>query len=484
MFADIYCAGKEETFTFLFAVLDEVMTLFPSPVIHIGGDEAPKDRWKACESCQAVMRREGLADEEALQSWFMQRIARHVAQRGRRVIGWDEVLDGPYLAGGIVHSWRDSSFTRTAVMRGHDVIASPNEFTYLNRSASELTLAGVYRFEPVPPGLTPDQTRRVLGGEVPLWSEHIVSGANLELMALPRLLAFADVMWSAAPRDIRDLERRLTTRHVPALRAAGYAVGPSDQALLSMAVAFDSVTRKSVLRLSKTADEVVLRGTTDGSRPTSSSRRYDDGAALSVAGTQSLIRLQAFWRESPVREERRIALARHAALGARVQTTPAVDRRYPGTGAWSLVDGMLGSTDHGDGLWQGWWVPEVTITVELPSAIDASQVRVNFLQNVRSWIVLPGRVEFSWSEDGVAWSTPIASTHDVPVDREGAFTHTFAASVRPGSAVRFVRVLARSRGLLPTGHPGAGQSPWLFADEVRVTSRALARTTSSTPFYQ
>ena len=176
-----------------------------------------------------------------------------------------------------------------------------------------------------------------------------------------------------------------------------------------------------------------------------------------------------------MREERRIAMNRHAALGARVKTTPAVDERYPGTGSWNLVDGMLGSTDHGDGLWQGWWVPEVAITVTLPSLTDASLVRVNFLQNVRSWIVLPGRVEFSWSVDGTTWSAPVTATHDVPADREGAITHTFGAFVPPGMLLRFVRVVAHSRGPLPPGHPGAGQTPWLFADEVRVSERMSSK---------
>ena len=227
-----------------FGVLDEVMALFPSPVIHVGGDEVPKDRWKACASCQAVMQREKLADEDALQRWFLRRVAAHVATRGRRIIGWDEVLDGPYVAGGIVQSWRDSSFTRAAVVRGHDVIASPSNFTYLNRSPAELTVADVAGFNPMPPGLDSALSPRVLGAEVPFWSEHIVSGANLELMAIPRLLAFADVQWSDAPRDLRDMQRRLSESQLPALRAAGYAVGPSDHGLGAIQLDYDTAARR------------------------------------------------------------------------------------------------------------------------------------------------------------------------------------------------------------------------------------------------
>jgi hexosaminidase len=368
----------------------------------------------------------------------------------------------------MVQSWRDSSFTRKAVERGFDVIASPSEFTYLNRSAAELPVSGVYAFEPVPRGLSDAQASRVRGGEVPFWSEHIVSGANLELMALPRLIAFADAMWSSAPRDVRAFSARLESWHVPQLRAAGYAVGPSDAAIASTAIRYDSVTRRAALAIRWLASGVAMRGTTDGSAPTSRSARFESGTTLSSVGT---LRLQAFWGASPVLEERRVTMSRHAGVGARVRTTPAVDARYPGTGAWSLADGLLGGADHGDGLWQGWWVPQVEITLELPKPTDVARVNVNFLQNVRSWIVLPASVSFSFSSDGVEWTPPKTVTHRVPNDREGALRQAFGSTVSLASRVRFVRIVANSLGPLPAGHPGAGQHPWLFADEVSVVAR-------------
>ncbi len=477
VFADIYCAGKESTFTFLFGVLDEVMALFPSPVIHIGGDEAPKERWKDCAACQAVMRREGLKNEEELQSWFMRRIADHVAKRGRRVIGWDEVLDGPYVPGGLVQSWRDSSFTRIAAQRGHDVIASPSDFTYLNRSAAELTLRQVYAFDPMPPGLDSVQQRRVLGGEVPFWSEHITSGANLELMAIPRLLAFAEVLWSPASRDAqggarRDIDRepdrfvqRVESVQLPALRADRYAVGPAAQALVTTAVAYDTASRRARLRVPVLASGIAVRGTTNGARPLASSPVFNDGAVI-TAGTT---RLQAFIGAQPVREERRVTLQRHAAVGATVRTMPTRDDRYPGTGAYSLVDGLLGSSDHGDGLWQGWWVPDVEILLELPMGGPVDRVDVNFLQNVRSWIVLPRTVEFSFLNAAKEWSTPVVASHAVPTTREGAIIQSFGVPIPAGSRPRVVRIHAKAGGPLPPGHPGAGQAHWLFADEVRVS---------------
>jgi hexosaminidase len=198
VFAEVLCPGKPFTFTFVQQVLDEVIALFPAPFVHIGGDEVPKDRWRACASCQAIMRREGLANEDALQRWFTDSIGRVLATRGKRLIGWNEIMHGgQLLPSTVVQSWEDSSWTRRAIEAGHDVIASPNPWTYLDASPRDRPLSRVYEFEPVPPGVTPAQARRVLGGEVPLWSERITSPANLELMAWPRTLAFAEVMWSA-----------------------------------------------------------------------------------------------------------------------------------------------------------------------------------------------------------------------------------------------------------------------------------------------
>jgi hexosaminidase len=467
VFADVYCAGKEETFAFLFNVLDDVMALFPSPLIHVGGDEVPKDRWKACAECQAVMRREGLANEEELQSWFMRRIATHVAKRGRRIIGWDEVLDGPYVPNGVVQSWRDASMTKKAVARGFSVIASPSEFTYLNRSAGELGLRDVFAFNPMPSNLDATQRSRVMGGEVPLWSEHITSGANLELMALPRLLAFAEVLWSGSGGEYAEFARRVEQVHAPALRAKGYAIGPSSEPLVTMSIGFDTVTQRARLKLPFVAPGLVIRASTNGAQPTGASAVVRDGALLSESQTT---RLQAFWGAQAVREERRVDVVRHVGVGARVTTDPVVDARYPGTGAFSLADGLRGSSDHGDGLWQGWWVPEVALSLALPRGTTGTRVEVRFLQNVRSWILLPRTVDISFSADSVTWSSPVSHRTDVPLTREGAIIHAYSTRAPSGMEARFVRVVARG-GPLPAEHPGAGQPAWIFADEIRISRR-------------
>lgn len=466
VYADVYCPGKETTFTFLQNVLDEVLTLFPSREIHIGGDEVPKDRWRACQSCQALMKREKLANEDELQRWFVDRMARYLESKGRRLVGWNEIMHGGNLrASAVVQSWEDSSWTRRAVVEGHAVIASPSQWTYLNRSPGELTLDQVYGFEPVPPGLTPEQSAHVLGSEVPFWSENITSGTNLELMMWPRTLAFAEVMWSTGPKDLSSLRRRVAEDHTPRLRALGAAVGPEASDLMRIAVSYDKQALSARIRLTPGVPGVTVRMSRDGKAPTAASPLLADSALLDGDGVR---RLQPFYGDSPILGEKRVMIERHLALGATVRTSPAPSASYPGTGAGSLTDGLIGSSDHGDGLWQGWWGPDVVFVMSLESVPNAKNVRIDFLQNIRSWIAFPRAVEFQFSDDGVTWSDAVVRTHDVPVMRDGALVRPFAVELPTGPRARWLRITARSSGVLPAGHPGAGSPSWMFADEIVV----------------
>ncbi|MEJ2677843.1 MAG: family 20 glycosylhydrolase [Gemmatimonadota bacterium] len=212
VFPQIYCP-KEATFTFLENVLTEVMDLFPSRYIHIGGDEAPKASWRASDSAQAVILGEDLADEEELQSWFVQRIERFLRAHGRQLIGWDEILQGGLAPGATVMSWRGMEGGIEAARQGHDVIMTPGHNVYLDHYQGDprfepLAIGGdtpldtVYAFEPVPAELTPAEARHVIGAQGNVWTEYIPDFRQVEYMAYPRALALAEVLWS--PRRARD----------------------------------------------------------------------------------------------------------------------------------------------------------------------------------------------------------------------------------------------------------------------------------------
>ena len=220
---DIYCP-KEETFQFLEGVLTEVMDLFPSTYIHIGGDEAPKTRWEQSDLAQAVIAREGLADEHELQSYFIKRIEAFLREHGRRLIGWDEILEGGLAPEATMMSWRGMDGGIEAARRGHDVIMTPTSHCSFDHYQADpeqepLAIGGltplqkVYAFEPVPDALTADEAQRVLGAQGNVWTEYMQTTEYVEYMVFPRMLALSEVVWS--PKDARrwdEFVRRLPSQ--------------------------------------------------------------------------------------------------------------------------------------------------------------------------------------------------------------------------------------------------------------------------------
>ena len=220
---NIYCAGNDKTFTFLQDVLTEVMELFPSEFIHIGGDEAPKRRWKKCPKCQARMKKEGLANEHELQSYFVQRIDKFLASHGRRLIGWDEILEGGLAPGAAVMSWRGEEGGIKAAKMKHDVVMSPNSYCYLDHYESKakgepesigglLPLKKVYSYNPTPQALSADEAKHILGVQGNLWAEFIWTPEQLEYKAFPRGCAIAEVGWTSPDRkNYSDFITRLNS---------------------------------------------------------------------------------------------------------------------------------------------------------------------------------------------------------------------------------------------------------------------------------
>jgi hexosaminidase len=298
---DIFCPS-EETFAFLEDVLSEVIELFPSPLIHIGGDEAPKARWIESPVAQEVIRREGLADEAELQSWFLRRIEAFVEQRGRRIVGWDEILEGGLPPDAVVMSWRGVGGGVEAARLGHDVIMTPTSHAYFDYYQGDpaveppaiggfLPLERVYGFEPVPDGLPPRAEAHVLGAQGNVWTEYLETPDAVEYMAFPRALALAEVTWS--PRAARSwdgflarLGPRLAELEARGVRFRVPDVGGLEENVLTL----DDRVR---VPLANPIASGEIRFTLDGSAPVRSSPRYEAPLSLVVdeAGTTVTARL-------------------------------------------------------------------------------------------------------------------------------------------------------------------------------------------------
>ncbi|TBW30258.1 beta-N-acetylhexosaminidase [Gramella sp. KN1008] len=223
IFDDVYCAGKDSTFTFLQNVLDEVIPLFPSEYVHIGGDECPKANWERCPECQQRMAQEGLKDEHELQSYFIQRMEKYINSKGKKIIGWDEILEGGLAPNATVMSWRGEEGGIEAAKQGHDVIMTPTDYCYFDyyqaqdKEEEPLAIGGylpvekVYSYEPLPEELTSEQHEYILGTQANLWTEYIPDMEKLEYMLLPRLAALAEVGWTKnTEKDWEGFKNRLS----------------------------------------------------------------------------------------------------------------------------------------------------------------------------------------------------------------------------------------------------------------------------------
>ncbi len=227
---DILCPGNDAAVAFAKDILSEVCELFPSRFIHIGGDEAPRDRWKQCPKCQARMKAEGLKTEAQLQTWLNSRLEEFLASKGRRLIGWDEILEGGLTPGAVVMSWRGIEGGIAAAQAGHDVVMSPTTHCYLDYAQAKdpgepesiggfVPLQTVYAFDPIPAALSARERRHILGVQGNIWGEFLWSPQDVEYFAFPRAAALAEVVWSPAAGDLADFQRRLKihTRRLDAL---------------------------------------------------------------------------------------------------------------------------------------------------------------------------------------------------------------------------------------------------------------------------
>ena len=269
---DILCPS-EATFAFLEGVLTEVMALFPGPYIHIGGDEAPKTRWKSSDLAQQVIQREQLADEHALQSWFVQRIERFLSAHGRRLIGWDEILEGGLAPGATVMSWRGVSGGIAAAQQGHDVIMTPTSHAYFDYAQGEpalepfsiggnMPLERVYAFEPVPSVLTPEQATHVLGAQGNVWTEYLKTPDRVEWMVFPRMLAMAEVTWS--PASARDWEASSSASRRRSPRSTASASTTASPNVLGLERDRLTLADTAIVTLRSPLPDGVIRYTLDG----------------------------------------------------------------------------------------------------------------------------------------------------------------------------------------------------------------------------
>jgi len=448
------------------------MDLFPGEYIHVGGDEAPKDRWEVCPNCAAVRAREGIENVHEQQSYFINRIERFLNRNGRRLIGWDEILEEGLSPSATVMSWRGEIGGIKAAREGHDVVMSPTSHVYFDfyqgsgpdeplAIGSYLPIRKVYDYNPIPDELDAEEAKRIRGAQANMWTEYMPTEEHVEYMLLPRMTALAEVVWTPQEaRNFDDYAGRLSRsfwrfdslryRYATHILDVEYIVGPAQNGVRVMLASRD--------------DEAVIRYTTDGTDPTPGSSIYLEPIALTADTPVRAARFRGDRRSDHVL---RFDFKMHNAAGKPIglgESKPHPTFGYRGRGA--LVNGIHGSdTRFMDGEWQGWYRWHMDAIIDLREETPVNSVSLRFFNNVPEWIWLPQTVTISVSDDGRDFS-PVAEF--TSFDHESPEKTVTISIPLEGIRTEFLRIHVPNYGTIPEGKPGAGEYTWLFVDEIVV----------------
>lgn len=459
-----FCIGNPETYTFLENVLTEVVDIFPSEYIHIGGDEASREHWEKCPKCQALMKKEGFTEEAQLQSHLIKHIEKFLNGKGRRIIGWDEILEGGLAPDATVMSWRGEGGGISAARSGHDAIMSPGSHCYFDSYQGMpdtqpeaiggfLPIEKVYSFNPVPDSLTAEEAKHILGPQANLWAEYIISEDHMEYMIYPRLLALAEVAWTQ-PENKSWCDFKIRANgFIPYLQSKGYNTYTlSKEPFLELS---SNKENQSVdVAITTERYPVEIRYTTDGSVPDVNAAIYNQPIAVKDSAK---IMAQLFQNGRAVGKVIEKRIDYHRAIGKKVNYITPFSRYYTAGGDDALVNGIPGGLSHGDGSWQGFLIPEIELIIDLGEVVSLKRLSTRFLQSAGAEIWFPGTVSFEVSDDNEIFTPLVEIKNDTFPKAEGTLFEQFEWNGETGG--RYIKLKAARK---------AGIGGWMFIDEVIV----------------
>ena len=479
IFEDVLCIGNDQTMQFLEDVMNEIIEIFPSKYVHIGGDEAPRTRWEKCPKCQARIKTEGLkADknhtaEDRLQSYCMTRIEEFLNSKGRQIIGWDEILEGDVAPNATVMSWRGMEGGIKAAQLGHDVIMTPTSFCYFDyyqtadTKDEPLGIGGyvpiekVYSLEPVPAVLTEEQSKHILGAQANLWTEYIHSSEHVEYMVLPRMAALAEVQWTQPEKkDFKDFTKRLA-RLMKFYQRDGFNYAKH---VFDLKVDFTpDVTKKAVVVTLSTIDDAPIYYTLDGTEPTTASLKYTEPVSITETADFQAVVIRPEGKSKVVNKK----ISFNKATYCPIELTFQPSEKYKFGGAITLVDGMKGNDSYATGAWLGFVGGNVEAIIDLGQESEIKQVATNAIVDMSAWIMGSTGLVVSISDDNKEFREVAAK--DIPaetnIDKKGV--ENYEITFDPVKA-RYVKVVIKRSPALPRGHAGEGKAAYMFIDEIEV----------------
>ena len=472
VFPDVLCGGNTKALEFAKDVLNEIMDIFPSPYIHIGGDECPKVRWKECPKCQAKIRELGLKDtpkhnkENRLQTYFMAEVGKVISERGRKMLGWDEMLEGGLAPGATVMSWTSPRGGIETVRLHHNAIMTPIQYLYFsnptyNRIKGTKSLERVYTFEPVSDELTEEEKQYIIGAQGCIWTEWTRDSLKMEWQILPRMAALSEIQWTEpAHKDFDGFLNRL-----PALLAIykdrGYDFRQDIYDVTIQVVPEEQEGKAKVFFL--TFDNAEVHYTLDGSEPNAQSSLYTDTLHLDKDAVIQAIAVRPQGNSSISKEE--------IHFNAVTMKPPTLNvephKSYTFQGGSTLTDGLYGDLNYRSGRWVGFYGNNPDITIDMQEPKEISSAFINTLLNPGDAIFGATGLKIEISDDGKVFRE-IASKK-IPVLEKGTKMQIRKEEISFDKVkTRYVRIIAETTSKLPAWHSMPGKNAFLFVDEIGV----------------
>ena len=459
---DIYCAGQEETFTFLEDVLTEVMELFPSKYIHVGGDEATHTEWEKCLKCQARMKDHHLKDVHQLQSYFIKRINDFLVSKGRTLVGWDEIMDGGLANNAVVMNWRGIEVGKKALEQGNPVVLTSD--CYIDNyqglpdyepqaNGGYLPLKKLYHYSLEKENLSPALQKNILGTQANLWAEHVGSTEHSEYMLFPRLLALAEISWTADNLKNWDnfinrtqaFMKRLDVMKVNYARSMYQVVPTVENQKGNIFLKLDCEVPNADIRYAL-GDTSIEKAT-----------KYHQPIALNRSTTFKATVFSGKATNTITTGE----VTFHKAIDKKVSYSPLYHKSYQGQGETTLTNVIRGTKNFHDGQWLGWLGDDVTLTLDLEQATEVREVRIGVMDAQASGIYFPVKFMVSLSNDGKNYRE--VATHNEPCVVRGIATlKDFVLKFSPTEA-RYIELTLKN-----VKTPPKGGDAWLFIDEILV----------------
>lgn len=476
---DVLCAGNDQVLKFLEDVYAELIDIFPSEYIHVGGDECPKVRWAQCPKCQARIKALGLKSddkhtkEERLQSFVINHIEKFLNEHGRQIIGWDEILEGGLAPNATVMSWRGEAGGIEAAKQHHNVIMTPNTYLYFDYYQSKdtdtepmaiggyLPLERVYSYEPMPTSLTPEEQKYITGVQANLWTEYIPTFSQAQYMVLPRWAALSEVQWSAPEdKNYDDFVSRLS-RLIHWYDAEGYNYAKH---VFDVKADFTPNTEEGTMDITlSTLDNAPIHYTLDGTEPTVASPVYEGVLKIKENAVFSAKAIRPSGESKLLTETFTFS---KASMKPIVANQP-VNKQYEFNGVSTLVDGLRGNRNYKTGRWIAFYKNDMDVTIDLQQATEISSVSLSTCVEKGDWVFDARGLSVAISEDGENFKE--VASEDYPAmaeaDKNGVIDHKLSFDA---VSARYVKVVALSEHEIPAWHGGKGNPAFLFVDEITI----------------